>query len=170
MRRRCFSRSTIAASDRSTTSVLVRAPRAFWARRTRSASTRSDIWSLAMENTSRTDCITLKAQMYCGRPPRSSLIGGCRQGRRHSSRGFLAPAGDGPGRGLRQTPSPWPSPQRGEGRKESALGGALDPAGHGGEGFVELGGILAAGLGEIGPAAAASADELGHLLDELAGP
>src|SRR6266511_4061038 len=49
------------------------------------------------------------------------------------------------------------------------LGDALDPARHGGERVVELGGILAAGLGEIGAPPAAAADELGHFLDELAG-
>src|SRR5437867_1445710 len=115
MRRRCFSSSTTAASDRSSASVLVRAPSAFRALRTRSASTRSDIWSLAVED--RRDNLFLR-----GKP------------------------------GAR-----------------SALGGALDPAGHGGEGFVELGGVLAAGLSEVGAAAAAASDELRHFLDELAG-
>src|SRR6266852_8669744 len=58
----------------------------------------------------------------------------------------------------RVKPCPSP-PQRREGRA-SALGEALDPGRDSGEGLVKLGGILTAGLGEIGAATAATAHEL----------
>src|SRR5213593_1139750 len=61
-----------------------------------------------------------------------------------------------------------PGSNRGCASPGSAAGGALDPAGYGGERLVELRGILAPGLREIGPAAAATAHERGHFLDELA--
>ena len=49
-----------------------------------------------------------------------------------------------------------------------SLGHPLHPGGHRGERLVELGCVLATGLGQVGTAAAAAAHQLGDLLDEAA--
>jgi hypothetical protein len=49
------------------------------------------------------------------------------------------------------------------------LGHALHPAGDRGDGLVELGCVLAAGLGQVGPTAAAAAHHLGDVLHETTG-
>src|SRR5262249_61985936 len=54
-------------------------------------------------------------------------------------------------------------------RGQLSLAAALNPAGNSAERLVELLGLLPTRLSEVGPPAAASADELRHLLDQLAG-